>query len=318
MKNFALIGAAGYIAPRHMEAIKKTGNKLVAAVDPHDAVGIMDRYFFDVDFFTEFERFDRHVEKLRRQGEEKRIHYVSICSPNYLHDAHIRFALRVGADAICEKPLVLNPWNLDALAELEKEYGKKVYGILQLREHPTIKGLRERVHRENRQQKHDIKLTYITPRGKWYFYSWKGVLEKSGGVATNIGIHFFDMLIWIFGKVENFLVLISDSKRCVGILELERARVNWFLSLDKDDLPEVVKNGGIRSYRSVLVDGSELEFSSGFENLHTVVYEKILRGEGPGIEDVRASIELAYRIRNSRPEGVDRSFDHPLLDKILR
>lgn len=318
MKNFALIGAAGYIAPRHMKAIKETGNKLVAAVDPHDAVGVMDRFFYDVDFFTEFERFDRHVEKLRRQGEDKRVHYVSICSPNYLHDAHIRFALRVGADAICEKPLVLNPWNLDALAELEQEYGKKVYGILQLREHPTVRGLREKIHKEGGWKKHDINLTYITPRGKWYYYSWKGILEKSGGVATNIGIHFFDMLIWIFGKVKSSVVLMSTSKRCAGVLELERARVNWFLSLDADDLPEVVKTDGIRSYRSILVDGDELEFSSGFENLHTVMYEKILRGEGPGIEDVRPSIELVYRIRNSKPEGVDKSFEHPLLEKILR
>ncbi|MBO8131548.1 MAG: Gfo/Idh/MocA family oxidoreductase [Candidatus Marinimicrobia bacterium] len=325
MKNFALIGAAGYIAPRHMKAIKETGNRLVAALDPHDAVGVMDRYFFDVDFFTEFERFDRHVEKLRRLGKDKRIHYVSICSPNYLHDAHIRFALRVGADAICEKPMVMNPWNLDALKELEKEYGRKVWGILQLREHKTIKDLKKRIDSESSLlkqgggiKKHDINLTYITPRGRWYFYSWKGDLSKSGGVATNIGIHFFDMLLWIFGKAENTVVLLSNEKKCVGILELERARVKWFLSLDYNDLPEVVRRDGIRSFRSIEIDGKELEFSSGFEDLHTIMYEKILKGEGPGVDSVRPSIELVYQIRNAKAEGVDKSFDHPLIDKLIK
>ena len=313
MKNFALIGAAGYIAPRHMQAIKDTGNRLVAAVDPHDSVGVLDGYFDQVDFFTEFERFDRHCEKLRRLGDEHRIHYVSICSPNYLHDAHVRFALRIGADAVCEKPLVLNPWNLDALAELEKETGRRVYNILQLRVHPSILKLKEQVEQDRSGKKYEIDLTYITARGKWYFYSWKGEEKKSGGVATNIGIHFFDMLIWIFGKVQHSEVHYADDKKMGGSLELERARVRWFLSLDKADLPEKLREGEQRTYRSVQINGEEVEFSTGFTNLHTVVYRNILKGSGFGIEDARPSIELAYRIRHAHPTGIIPEKTHPLL-----
>ncbi len=313
MKNFALIGAAGYIAPRHMQAIKDTGHRLVAAVDPHDSVGVLDRYFDQVDFFTEFERFDRHCEKLRRLGDDRRIHYVSICSPNYLHDAHVRFALRIGADAICEKPLVLNPWNLDALAELEKETGCRVYNVLQLRVHPSILELKEQVQKNRSGKKYEIDLTYITSRGKWYFYSWKGEEKKSGGVATNIGIHFFDMLIWIFGEVQHSEVHYSDVRKIGGFLELKNARVRWFLSLDKSDLPEKMRDGGQPTYRSVQIDGKEVEFSTGFTNLHTVVYQNILDGNGFGIEDARPSIELAYRIRHADPVGIIPEKAHPLL-----
>jgi UDP-N-acetyl-2-amino-2-deoxyglucuronate dehydrogenase len=301
MKNFALIGAAGYIAPRHLKAIKDTGHRLIAATDPFDSVGILDQYFEDVDYFKEFERLDRHVEKLRRVGSDKKIDYVSICSPNYLHDAHIRFALRIGADAICEKPLVLNPWNLDGLAELEKESGKRVYNILQLRVHPSIVSLKKKISQERGSKKHDINLTYITSRGNWYYYSWKGDIQKSGGVATNIGIHFFDMLIWIFGKVQNLRVEYSSERKNIGYLELEKADVKWFLSLDRNDLPEEAIKEGKSTYRSITVDGEEIEFSDGFADLHTLVYEKILKGEGFGIEDARASIGLAYNIRHSKP-----------------
>lgn len=313
MKNFALIGAAGYIAPRHMQAIKDTGHRLVAAVDPHDSVGVLDRYFDQVDFFTEFERFDRHCEKLRRLGDDRRIHYVSICSPNYLHDAHVRFALRIGADAICEKPLVLNPWNLDALAELEKETGCRVYNVLQLRVHPSILELKEQVQKNRSGKKYEIDLTYITSRGKWYFYSWKGEEKKSGGVATNIGVHFFDMLIWIFGAVQHSEVHYSDVRKIGGFLELKNARVRWFLSLDKSDLSEKMRDGGQPTYRSVQIDGKEVEFSTGFTNLHTVVYQNILDGNGFGIEDARPSIELAYRIRHADPVGIIPEKAHPLL-----
>src|SRR4030066_119091 len=229
-RNFALIGAAGYIAPRHMKAIRDTDNRLVAALDKSDSVGIMDSYFFDVAFFTEFERFDRHAEKLRRQSEESRIHYVSLCSPNYLHDAHVRFALRIGADAICEKPLVLNPWNLDALAEMEQESGKRIYNILQLRVHPSIVALREKVQQTPTGKKYAIDLTYITSRGNWYFSSWKGDVSKSGGIATNIGVHFFDILIWIFGGVQHQEVHLADHRKVAGFLVLEKAQIRWFLS----------------------------------------------------------------------------------------
>jgi len=313
IKNFALVGAAGYIAPRHMQAIKDTGNRLVTAVDPSDSVGILDWYFMDVDFFTEFERFDRHTEKLRREGEDKRIHYVSICSPNYFHDAHIRYALRVGAHAICEKPLVLNPWNIDALAEIEEESHGNIYNILQLRVHSTIIELKKRIENENKQEKHKIDLTYITSRGKWYFYSWKGVLEKSGGVATNIGIHFFDMLIWIFGKVESLEVHYKDDKKVGGYLELEKARVRWFLSLDKNDLPQEAVREGKPTFRSIMVDGHEVEFSGGFTDLHTVVYEDILNGKGYRLEDVRPSVELAYNIRQMEAVSAKGDKKHPLL-----
>jgi UDP-N-acetyl-2-amino-2-deoxyglucuronate dehydrogenase len=312
MKNFALIGAAGYIAPRHMKAVKDTGNNLVAALDRHDAVGVIDSYFPDASFFVEFERFDRHVEKLKRQGEEKRVQYVSITSPNYLHDAHIRFALRVGADAICEKPLVLNPWNVDALKGIEKETGRRTYGVLQLRLHPAILALKEKVESLPVGTKADIDLTYITSRGKWYLVSWKGDIAKSGGVATNIGIHFFDMLQWIFGRRQELHVHVLDQTKVAGYMELERARVRWFLSLDRDDLPEAARSAGKTTYRSITMNGAEVEFSEGFMDLHTRTYENILAGNGFGLEDVKPSVETAYEIRNARPIGLKGEY-HPFL-----
>jgi UDP-N-acetyl-2-amino-2-deoxyglucuronate dehydrogenase len=300
--NFAILGAAGYIAPRHMQAIKDTGNQLIAAMDPHDSVGILDRYFYDVDFFTEFERFDRHVEKLRRLGPDKAVHYVSICSPNYLHDAHIRLALRINADAICEKPLVLNPWNLDALAELEQETQRRIYTVLQLRTHPSIVQLREKIANDKSDTVYDIDLAYITSRGKWYHFSWKGDQAKSGGIPTNIGIHFFDMLIWIFGKPTGVTVEYSDYSKIKGTLELQRARVNWFLSIDGQDLPVHVKEKGQPTFRSIMMNGEEIEFSTGFTDLHTIVYKDILSGKGYGIEDAFPSIQLVRDIRNSKAE----------------
>jgi UDP-N-acetyl-2-amino-2-deoxyglucuronate dehydrogenase len=317
MKRFALIGAAGYIAPRHMKAIKEAGNILVAALDRCDSVGILDSYFPDADFFTEFERFDRHVDKLRRKG--KKLDYVSICSPNYLHDAHIRFALRNDADAICEKPLVLNPWNLDALTEIEEETGRKVYNILQLRVHPAIVSLKKQVEEEfkKKKKKYKIDLTYKTSRGKWYFISWKGDINKSGGVATNIGIHFFDMLMWIFGEVRHYEVHYSEPlKKMAGYIELEKAEVRWFLSVDSMDLPEIAVKEGKRTYRSITIDGNEVEFSGGFTDLHTVVYREILGGKGFGIEDARPSIELVYRLRNIKPVGFNDRV-HPLAEVKL-
>lgn len=318
MKNFALIGAAGYVAPRHMQAIKETGNVLVAAFDPNDSVGIIDSFFPEASFFVEFERFDRHVDKLRRKGQQ--IDYVSICSPNYLHDAHIRFALRNQADAICEKPLVLNPWNLDALEEIEQETGKKVYNILQLRVHPSLIALKEQIDKEweQKKEKYKIDLTYITSRGKWYFISWKGDIQKSGGVATNIGIHFFDMLIWIFGAVKHQEVHYSEPlKKMAGYIELEKAEVRWFLSVDARDLPEEAVKENKRTYRSITVDGKEIEFSGVFADLHTIVYEDILKGGGFGIKDARPSIELVYRIRNIKPIGFNERV-HPLAEQKLK
>ena len=315
MKRFALIGAAGYIAPRHMKAIKDTGNVLVAALDKCVSVGIIDHYFPEADFFTEFERFDRHIDKLRRKG--KAVDYVSICSPNYLHDAHIRWALRNGMEAICEKPLVLNPWNLDALEEFEKETGKKVWNILQLRVHPNVIKLKEKVEKE-KNKIYNIDLLYLTGRGKWYFYSWKGDLEKSGGVATNIGIHFFDMLIWIFGPVKHYEVHYSEPiKKMAGYLELERARVRWFLSVDLKDLPEEILRNGKRTYRSLIIEGEEFNFDTGFTDLHTEVYKKILKGKGFGIKDARPSIELVYQIRNATPIGFNDN-THPYALKRLK
>jgi len=314
-KNFALIGVGGYIAPRHMKAIRDTGNRLVAAVDKSDSVGILDSYSFDVAFFTEFERFDRFAEKLRRQGNEKRIHFVSICSPNYLHDAHIRFALRVGADAICEKPLVLNPWNLDALAELEQETGRKIYNILQLRVHPAIIALRDKIWSNDSGEKFNVDLTYITSRGNWYFSSWKGDLSKSGGVATNIGVHFFDMLMWIFGRVLHHEVHLSDERRMAGFLELENARVRWFLSVDNNDLPETARNAGKTTHRSLTFNGEEFEFSEGFTDLHTEVYRNILHGEGFGLEEARSAINLVYELRNALPTPTIGKHAHPFLVK---
>jgi UDP-N-acetyl-2-amino-2-deoxyglucuronate dehydrogenase len=311
VKNFALIGAAGYIAPRHLQAVKDTGNVLVAALDRSDSVGILDRYFPETRFFTEFERFDRHAEKLRRQGEEKAIDYVSICSPNYLHDAHIRFALRIGADALCEKPLVLNPWNADALREYEKETGKRVYTVLQLRLHPSIIALKQRIAGEKAAGKHDIELTYITSRGRWYEVSWKGDVHKSGGVATNIGIHFFDMLLWIFGKLQDQVVHIADERRMSGFFELERARVRWFLSLDRDDLPRAARESGKATFRSLTLNNEKFEFSDGFADLHTEVYRQVLAGKGFGIEDAKPSITLVHEIRSAKPVGLKGEY-HPL------
>lgn len=296
MKKFVLIGAAGYIAPRHLQAIRDTGNTLIAALDKSDTVGIMDSYFPDADFFTEFERFDRHLDKLKRQGNQ--IDFVSICSPNYLHDSHIRFALRHGANAICEKPLVLNPWNVDALAEIENETGKKVYNILQLRHHPAIIALREKVKNGPADKMYDVDLTYMTSRGNWYHISWKGDESKSGGITTNIGIHFFDMLIWVFGAVKGLEVFSITEDTASGQIELEQARVKWKLSIDYLSIPEEVRAKGKRTFRSLTMDGEEIEFSDGFTELHTRSYQSILNGEGFGLEEARPSITLAHQIRN--------------------
>ena len=316
MKNFALIGAAGYIAPRHMRAIKDTGNNLVAALDKCDSVGIIDSYFPEADFFVEFERFDRHVDKLRRKGEQ--IDYVSICTPNYLHDAHIRWALRSGADVICEKPLVLNPWNIDALVEIEKETGKKVNTILQLRLHPSIMALKEKVEKkikENPNKVYDIDLTYLTSRGKWYFISWKGDEKKSGGIATNIGIHFFDMLTYIFGDVEENIVHLKTEYANAGFLKLKHANVRWFLSVIYDYIPDSIKAKGQRTYRSITIDGEEIEFSGGFTDLHTRSYEEILKGNGFGLSDARKSIEIVSTIRHLEPVGLRGEY-HPFAKKV--
>lgn len=314
MKTFALIGAAGYIAPRHMVAIRDTNNLLVAAVDRSDSVGIMDTYFPDADFFTEFERFDRHIDKLRRNNDG--VDYVAICSPNYLHDSHIRFALRSSANAICEKPLVLNPWNIDGLLEIERETGRRVNTILQLRLHPAIRKLKDKVlAARNDAQKVDVDLTYITSRGKWYSQSWKGDQNKSGGIATNIGVHFFDMLYFVFGTVRNIVVHHSSEQSAAGFIEYEYARVRWFLSVDSSFVPlEFLKNGQ-RTYRSICVDGEEIEFSGGFTDLHTKSYEAILAGRGFGLEDNRAAIETVANIRVSNPIGPKGDY-HPLLDNI--
>ncbi len=299
VKNFAVTGVGGYIAPRHLKAIRDTGNRLVAAVDPKDSVGLLDQYSFDVRFFTEVERFDRHLEKLRRGAEADRVHYLSVCSPNYLHDAHCRLGLRVGADVICEKPLVINPWNLDLLQELEHETGRRIWSVLQLRTHPKLIELRERLHAEKPGRPHDVVLTYVTARGAWYDVSWKGSIEKSGGVPTNIGIHFFDLLVWLFGEVESQAVHLSQPRRVAGTIALERARVRWFLSVDARDLPFKPEPGGRATFRSITVDGQEVEFSEGFTDLHTVVYREVLAGRGFGIDVVRPSIDLAHRIRAS-------------------
>ena len=302
MKNFAITGVAGYIAPRHLKAIKDTGNKLVAAVDPHDSVGILDQFSPDTAFFTEFERFDRHLEKLRKGSAENRVDYLTICSPNNLHDAHIRLALRIGANAICEKPLVLNPWNLDALAELEKEYGRKVYTILQLRVHPVLIELKKKLEIQHQisSVKHQVELTYVTSRGLWYDFSWKGDPKKSGGIATNIGVHFFDLITWYFGKVVESEVHLSQHNKMAGFIELENANVKWYLSIDRNDLPRDVVEKKKTTYRSITIDGEEVEFTEGFNDLHTIVYEKTISGEGFGIEDARNSIELVYKLRNKQ------------------
>ena len=309
-----MIGAAGYIAPRHMRAIKDTGNDLVAALDRFDSVGIIDSYFPNASFFTEFERFDRHIDKLKRQGEN--LDYVSICSPNYLHDAHIRFALRQGADAICEKPLVLNPWNIDALSLIEKETGHKIYNILQLRVHQSIIDLKKKIETGPKDKIYDIDLSYLTSRGNWYFASWKGDITKSGGIATNIGVHFFDMLSWIFGDLKQNIVHVNTHDRSAGYLEFEKARVRWFLSINYDILPENIKQKGQRTYRSITIEGDELEFSEGFTDLHTVSYEEILKGNGYGLEAPRQAIEIVHAIRHATPIGIQGEY-HPFAKEKL-
>ena len=313
--NFALTGCSGYIAPRHLKAIKETDNNLVAAVDPHDGAGVLDGFFQDVRFFTEFERFDRHIDKLRREGEGKAIDWISICSPNYLHDAHARFALRVGANAICEKPLVLNPWNIDALQDLERESGKRIFTVLQLRVHPALIALREQLLKEPSDTKHDVRLTYITSRGGWYLVSWKGQPERSGGLATNIGIHFFDLLMWLFGPVQHSEVHEAQTTKTGGFIELERARVQWFLSIDRDDLKYQDIPADQRTYRSITIDGKEVEFSGGFTDLHTIVYRETMAGNGFGLQDALPSIALAHDIRVATPVGQNDNA-HPILRKI--
>lgn len=314
MKNFALTGVAGYIAPRHLQAIKDTGNRLVAAMDPHDSVGILDRYFPETSFFTEFERFDRHLEKLRRTKSSEKVDYISICSPNNLHDAHIRLALRVGADAICEKPLVLNPWNLDQLQEIERETEKKVYTILQLRVHPALISLKSELDKNRGDKKHNVVLTYITSRGPWYTFSWKGRQELSGGVATNIGIHFFDLLMWLFGNVQNNYLFMRQPDKSSGFIELQNANVQWYLSIDRKDLPEEALKNNRSTHRSITIDGKEIEFTEGFTDLHKKVYENTLQGKGFDIEAARSSIEAAYQIRHLQLSSLT-EFYHPLLIK---
>jgi len=312
-KNFGIIGVAGYIAVKHLKAIKETGNNLLASLDKFDSVGRIDSFFPESDFFVEFERFDRHIDKLKRTGTK--IDYVSICSPNYLHDSHIRFALRHQAEAICEKPIVLNPWNIDALQEIENETGHKISTILQLRLHPKIKELHEKIRNGPKGKIYDVDLSYVTSRGNWYQISWKGDIQKSGGVATNIGIHFFDMLTWIFGDVKKNIVHLSDINKAAGYLELENARVRWFLSIDYNDIPDSVKSTGQRTFRSITVDGEEIEFSEGFTDLHTISYKEILAGRGFGLKEARQSVETAFSIRNSKPVGLQGNY-HPILKTI--
>tara|TARA_B110000305_G_C19336384_1_gene586800 strand:+ start:261 stop:1196 length:936 start_codon:yes stop_codon:yes gene_type:complete len=310
MKNFALMGAAGYIAPRHLKAIKDTNNNLIAALDKFDSVGIMDRYFPNANFFTEFERFDRHIEKLKR-NEAIALDYVSICTPNYLHDSHIRMALRSGAHAICEKPIVLNPWNIDALEAIEKESEGNINTILQLRLHTAIIALKKKVDATPKNGKYEIDLTYITSRGKWYDASWKGESSKSGGIATNIGVHFYDMLSWIFGSVQENVVHLRTPHKAAGYLEFENARVRWFLSIDAEDLPKEVKEKQQRTFRAITIDREELEFSDGFTELHTISYQKILQHQGFGLAEVRPSIEIVHDIRNAEIESLGHK--HPFL-----
>lgn len=313
-KNFALIGAAGYIAPRHMKAIKETGNRLVIAMDPKDSVGVIDSYFPEAAFFVEFERFERHIDKARRESRGDQVDYVSICSPNYLHDSHIRFALRNNAHAICEKPLVCNPWNMEALADFEKEMGLRIYNILQLRLHPSIKAIREKVLNGPKDKIYDVDLTYITSRGTWYHVSWKGDVHKSGGIATNIGVHFFDMLGWIFGKVKSNTVNQRTHDRAGGYLEFERARVRWFLSVNSDALPDEAKAQGQRTFRSIQIEGEEIEFSGGFTDLHTLSYQDILSGGGFGVADARQAIEIVHDVRHAPVDGLKEDY-HPLCQK---
>jgi len=309
MKNFALIGAAGYIAPRHMKAIKETHNQLVAAYDPYDGVGIMDSYFPHASYFVEFERFDRHIEKLKRLNMG--VDYVSVCSPNYLHDSHIRFGLRQGADVICEKPIVLNPWNIDALEEIEKETGNQIYSILQLRLHDAIIALKDKVEQGPKDKKYDIDLTYLTSRGNWYYTSWKGDVSKSGGIATNIGVHFYDMLTWIFGPLQSQVVHVQTHDRASGFMELENARVRWFLSINEDTIPAQVRADGKRTFRSIQIEGQELEFSEGFTDLHTRSYSDILSGGGFRIGETREAIQIVHDIRYAEVKGLLGDY-HPM------
>jgi UDP-N-acetyl-2-amino-2-deoxyglucuronate dehydrogenase len=314
MKNFALIGAAGYIAVRHLKAIKDTENKLVAALDKNDSVGILDSYFPQADFFTEYERFDRHIDKISRT--EKKLDYISICTPNYLHDSHIRTALKHDAHAICEKPLTINPWNLEGLIDLEKQTGRKVYTVLQLRLHETIKELKRQIDAAPKDKIFDIDLTYITSRGHWYFASWKGEEQKSGGLTANIGVHFFDMLAWIFGKMVKSTVHVYEPKRASGFLELERARVRWFLSVDAETLPTEIRKKSQTTYRSILLNGKEIEFSEGFTNLHTELYKNILAGNGQGIKEAQQSLEIVHAIRHAQPLGLQGDY-HPFAKKEI-
>ena len=315
MKNFAITGAAGFVAPRHLKAIKETGNELLSAFDPNDSVGIIDSYFPKAHFFTEFERFDRHIEKLRLE-KQLAIDYISVCTPNYLHDAHVRFALRNGSDAICEKPLVLNPWNAEALMKLEESSSNNVNTILQLRLHPSIIALKKKIESGPQDKIHDIDLTYITSRGNWYYASWKGAIEKSGGICSNIGIHFFDMLIWIFGDVEKSTVHVMEHDRASGVLQLKNANVRWFLSINADTLPADISEKGQRTFRTITIDGEELEFSAGFTDLHTESYKHIIEGNGFGIQETLKSLELAYKLRNAKVEAVT-SKAHPFASKSL-
>ncbi|MFS4448980.1 Gfo/Idh/MocA family protein [Maribacter sp. 2307UL18-2] len=310
-KNFAIIGVGGYIAPRHIQAIKYTNNSLLAALDKSDSVGIMDSYFPQTHFFTEFERFDRHIEKLKRR-KNIQLDYVSICTPNYLHDAHIRMALRRGTNAICEKPIVINPWNIDPLIEIEKESDTKVSSILQLRLHPSIIALKKKIDNGPTDKIHEVDLTYLTSRGNWYHNSWKGDISKSGGIATNIGVHFYDMLSWIFGKVTQNKVHLLDKESASGYLEFEKARVRWFLSIDYNNIPDNIKVSGLRTYRSIRVNNEEIEFSSGFTELHNKSYEAILEGKGYGLLDAKQSIEIVHDIRNASISKLTGDY-HPLL-----
>lgn len=316
LKKFALIGAAGYVASRHMKAIKETNNELSAALDISDSVGIIDSYFPNAHFFTEFERFDRHIDKIKRKSSDNSIDYVSICSPNYLHDAHARFAFRSGADAICEKPLVLNPWNLDGLQEIEEETGQKVFNILQLRLHPSLIKVKEDIEKAQADNKYEVDLTYITSRGKWYLNSWKGNESKSGGIATNIGVHFFDMLHWLFGNIQRNELHLYTPQKASGYLEYQNARVRWYLSIDENDLPENCKKANQRTFRSILINDKEVEFSGGFTDLHTMSYEQILTGNGFGCEDARTAIQTVHSIRNSK---ITESYTdmHPFLARKL-
>ncbi|MCO5171742.1 MAG: Gfo/Idh/MocA family oxidoreductase [Planctomycetes bacterium] len=312
--NFGLVGAAGFVAPRHLKAIRDTGNRLIAAADPHDSVGVLDGYFPEARFFTEIERFDRHLEKLRRRSDDERMHYLSVCSPNYLHDAHVRLALRLGADAICEKPLVINPWNLDELAELEAETGRRIHAVMQLRYHPALLALRERLRAEPARAPRDVVLTYVSRRGAWYHVSWKGSEEKSGGLAMNLGVHFFDLLVWLFGPVEASALHLRSPGRMSGAVTLERARVRWLLSVDLRDVPAAAREAGKTAWRSLTIDGEEVEFSDGFGDLHTRVYEDVLAGGGLSIEDARPGIDLVHAIRTADPAAPPRGEGHPLLE----